>query len=594
MMDYTTSLQLWDAATIKVTDVRHGLLKAQRFDGIEENSIFLFTKGSAGQIQVDKNVYMLRNAAAFHVGPNKKFSIIAHENEVDFYIVGYQAECPQLAGREMIRLFLQESPFETDCAVYPSTAGSILECCQRLHDAFHRESALNRLLVKQLLYAIVHMFFSSMDGPARAPRVDVPEQVRQYIELNYSQANPIQRIAGELNISRSSLHEQFKRSFGASPQQYLMQYRMNMACDHLRHSELTLQEIAVLCGLRDKDYFSRHFSRRFGMAPGAYRKEHGDPAVSRIPKNHSFTSEPRAQRRHERTLLIENGGRVHRYTKTPERIVCLNYATAELCAALGAGERIVGVANSEDGIADCDPAYHSLITQAPYLHKMARNVPSFHSVCACAPDIVVGTSYSFQIQGIAESAEFERKGIHTYAQTATCMLGGTFEESYEDIMNLGRILNCERRADELIAAMRDKEARLKACVAIPTKPIRVFSFDTAIGDRAYTCSQSLENHMISAAGGLNICSQYERQFAAVDWNEIASKNPQAIIVHRFYDGDDGEKKKAYLMNRAELAQTDAIRNNHIRVIGFKKVFPAIDNIDTAIEMAKWLGSWNET
>lgn len=593
MTDHSNSMRIWDAALVKVTDVLHGLLKGQQRERTEENSVFLFVLGNAGQVLADTIPYLLQGAALFHVGRGRPLSINAHESEVEYYLVAYQADCPQLAGREMTRLFLQENPFEDCYAVRPSNARLLAGSFQKLCDAFHRASPINRLMVKQMLYAIMHTAFSErMSEKPFVPKVNVPEQARRYIEANYAQPNPIQKLSNLLDISRSSLHEQFRRNMGMSPREYLMQCRMEAVCRALCQSDLTIQEIAMLCGMRDKDYLSKLFSKRFGMAPGAYRTINADSSVTKhARKEDGFARGHNIAGAKESVLTIENAGRVHRYLATPRRVVCLNYLTAEMCVALGAGDRIVGVSSSEDALIDCDAAYQDTIVQAPFLNKSARNVPSFHSVCACDPDLVVGTSYSFQERSIADASEFERKGIHIYAMTATNMLGSTFEETYEDLYNLGRILGCEQRAHALIAAMREKERLLRNCVRNAPEPIRVFSLDSVMGDRAFTCGQSLENHMIQVAGGSNIFSQCARQFAAVDWSDVANANPQAILVHRFYDGDDGEKKVERLLNRPDLARTDAIRNGKIHVVGFKKVFPAIDNLDTAIQLSKWLGTW---
>ena len=93
--------------------------------------------------------------------------------------------------------------------------------------------------------------------------------------------------------------------------------------------------------------------------------------------------------------------------------------------------------------------------------------------------------------------------------------------------------------------------------------------------------------MIRAAGGINVFENRAQQFAAVDWAEVAQANPEVILVHRFFDGDDGERKAEMIRRRPELAGTDAVRNGRIHVIGMKKIFPAIDNPETIQQFARW-------
>ena len=203
-------------------------------------------------------------------------------------------------------------------------------------------------------------------------------------------------------------------------------------------------------------------------------------------------------------------------------------------------------------------------------------------MCDRKPDIVIGTGYSFsRYGGIADAEDFEEKGIHVYAMKATCTLNGSYESVYEDIRNLGRIFGKEARAEALVQEMAAEESRLSDAVGRIGAPIRVFSFDTSVSDRSITCGQSLENHIIRSAGGINVFGDRPGQFVTVDWREVSASNPQVILVHCFHSQQDGLQKVAFLKQVPELADTDAIRNNKIHLIGIKKVFPSVDNLKTA-------------
>ena len=152
---------------------------------------------------------------------------------------------------------------------------------------------------------------------------------------------------------------------------------------------------------------------------------------------------------------------------------------------------------------------------------------------------------------------------------------------------MGKILDCETRAAALVETMRVREAALNGMRAAMKEPPRVFVFDSQIVQRAFTCGQSLENGMIQAAGGRNIFADRTRMFVPVAWEDVARADPEVIIVHRFNSNEDGEQKMALLYRRPELAQVAAIRNGQIHVISVKSVFPALDNVDAALQMAAW-------
>ena len=287
-------------------------------------------------------------------------------------------------------------------------------------------------------------------------------------------------------------------------------------------------------------------------------------------------------------------GRVHRYYGIPRRVVCLNYSTAEICAALGVSDKITGVASAEGSLADCKAEYRGAIAKAPFLPSCTSklNIPSFESVCACRPDLVIGTSYSFnKFGGIADSNDFEEKGIHVYASKATYELNCGFESIHEDILNLGKIFGKEHVGKQLINDMISEEAELKQWLGEREhKPVRVFSFDAYISGKAFTCGQSLENHIIQSAGGINIFGDMPRQFVTVDWSEVAKRNPEVIVVHSFFSDADGIQKIAFLRQITELADTVAIKNNRLFMVGIKNVFPNICAVNTARNFASFFHS----
>jgi transcriptional regulator GlxA family with amidase domain len=57
-----------------------------------------------------------------------------------------------------------------------------------------------------------------------------------------------------------------------SPQAYLQSLRIAAAKDLLRHSNLSIGDIAWQLGLHDVSYFSQLFRRHSGISPLHYRK----------------------------------------------------------------------------------------------------------------------------------------------------------------------------------------------------------------------------------------------------------------------------------------------------------------------------------
>ena len=580
-MDYTNAMMVWDAVSVRITDVRHGAIAGGQSELTGENGLFIFVLGKDVRVTIEDVPYAPRGDALFHVGRGRRVRLDT-TGKVEYHCVAYHAEAPQAVGREMARLLWEEAPFDATIAVRPVDITAVLRSCEALESAWKEAPPLGHLHAKAAFYALLAEFYAALSQSERSVAVDAVAWTQQYLRLHLSEDISILMLAKALGISRSSLHEQFSRRMGISPQQYLTNLRLEAAHRALRESESSIQEIIAACGLRDKNHFYNLYRQRFGMTPGEYRKQ--------FPVRKKETNIPDASKPARSGVLIENFGRIHHYAKTPQRIVCLDYAAAEICAALGAGARIVGVAEAETCLSDCAQEYRKVIAAATFLPGASADhrVPSYAAVRACGADLVVGTAYAFHDStGVADAAAFERDGMHIYAMRATYKLNGTFEDTYEDIFALGKILDCETRAAALVETMRVREAALNGMRAAMKEPPRVFVFDSQIVQRAFTCGQSLENGMIQAAGGRNIFADRTRMFVPVAWEDVARADPEVIIVHRFNSNEDGEQKMALLYRRPELAQVAAIRNGQIHVISVKSVFPALDNVDAALQMAAW-------
>lgn len=77
----------------------------------------------------------------------------------------------------------------------------------------------------------------------------------------------IQAMCEKGFFSASTLRRAFVRQFGISPKQYLCRLRMNRALELLSQNELSVKQIAFLCGFTDEKYFSRAFKEKYGYPP---------------------------------------------------------------------------------------------------------------------------------------------------------------------------------------------------------------------------------------------------------------------------------------------------------------------------------------
>ena len=85
----------------------------------------------------------------------------------------------------------------------------------------------------------------------------------------------VREMAERVNLSPSHLNRIFKTETGLPPLLFLREMRLEKAAQLLKNSFLTVKEIRISTGLRDKSLFIKDFKKKFDKPPTAYRNDSG-------------------------------------------------------------------------------------------------------------------------------------------------------------------------------------------------------------------------------------------------------------------------------------------------------------------------------
>ncbi len=81
----------------------------------------------------------------------------------------------------------------------------------------------------------------------------------------------ISNLASHLGLSQRSLNRRFRDATNVSPIKYLQSQRLSQARELLKHSNLSISEIAYRVGYLDVSYFSKLFRQFYSATPRAFR-----------------------------------------------------------------------------------------------------------------------------------------------------------------------------------------------------------------------------------------------------------------------------------------------------------------------------------
>jgi AraC family transcriptional regulator, alkane utilization regulator len=106
-------------------------------------------------------------------------------------------------------------------------------------------------------------------GALKDPQIG---QALALMHLQPSETWTVESLASRVGLSRSAFSAHFTRLVGVPPMHYLTGLRLTKAASLLRTLPATLIEVALAVGYDSDVALSKAFKRRFGIAPGAYRR----------------------------------------------------------------------------------------------------------------------------------------------------------------------------------------------------------------------------------------------------------------------------------------------------------------------------------
>ena len=98
-------------------------------------------------------------------------------------------------------------------------------------------------------------------------------------KMHESPAAPwtVAQLSKEAGLSRSTFFERFSRAVGVAPMEYLLSWRMALAKNLLRRSEVSIGEIAERVGYSSQSTFTVAFTRLVGSPPTRFAREQVKP-----------------------------------------------------------------------------------------------------------------------------------------------------------------------------------------------------------------------------------------------------------------------------------------------------------------------------
>jgi len=251
----------------------------------------LFVQSGHGTARISGDQFGIGPGDLVFYGPNVIHTVTS-SREAPLRLVGlhfvFRHEDSALAGRtstQPMAAGLACFPFQPDCSLRPnpppviSTGGSsgIRRLCEHLVMSFLLAPEGRPLEKRALLLQLFESLHERLQvAGTMAP---LPENQRRLMELAEVQlrqnpANPPSTavLAIAAGFKPDTFARLFKRHTGVSVHGYVLELRLQRAQELLVENRLSVNQVAEAIGFTDQFYFSRLFSRRFGVPPSRLRK----------------------------------------------------------------------------------------------------------------------------------------------------------------------------------------------------------------------------------------------------------------------------------------------------------------------------------
>ncbi len=219
-----------------------------------------------GKTWIGEECYSFTEGTILCIPPGMEHSKRSQEGFVDYY---FHTE-------EFLTADNRQVPADRPVLLQDDSEKSFERLVRLFLNLHYQKKLEERPVVLSLFRAAMQLLAAWMAGGSAVPLVD---QVKSRIIAGFADPElDLKEILSSGNYTENYMRRKFREQTGLTPTEYLARLRVDYAKQLLEQKKLlnlSIGDIAGMCGYYDERYFSRVFRAKTGMSPREYLLQSG-------------------------------------------------------------------------------------------------------------------------------------------------------------------------------------------------------------------------------------------------------------------------------------------------------------------------------
>ena len=271
---------------VNVLNVGHNIHPADKnYPDVNHPNPYFFNSSNGRTLKEYQLVYIASGSGVFEAAQVGKVNIepgsvfllfpdIWHTYEPDRkqgweeYWVGFDGPYAEYLMQQ--ECFNPNSPL-----IHMGFSTEFLNIFVRLIETFKLEGTAFPQIASCLTVQLLGLVYASalLKEKAQDRKENIINNIRFKMHDNFLDEISLKDVAAQHNVSYVWFRKAFKEVTGVSPGQYLLNLRLEKACDMLRRSDKPVSDIAFEAGFISEFHFSKMFKKKMQIAPSLFRKK---------------------------------------------------------------------------------------------------------------------------------------------------------------------------------------------------------------------------------------------------------------------------------------------------------------------------------